>query len=373
MHFVHSLNEGGIERLLLELCNKTNKQKFEIQICCLVEKGILAAQFESAGIQIHFVNAQRDFSVNNIAPNFFVLIKIIKLLRKKNINITHGHEFFSTVFSRIAGVAAGIKKNFITLHNSYTWWGKGVHKTQKLLSYITTGIICNSKATLEYSLLHDRIKSEKYILIYNGIDCNRFMPKESSRKNFCEALKINESRFICMTVGSISPRKGLEYLIKAASILNEEFPDMVYVIVGGKHANEGSEFNRITDLFSDLNLESNIFITGSRNDISEILNYCDLYVMPSVVEGFGLALAEAMAEEKICIASDIAPFREILEDGENGFLFKTEDSIALAEKIKKVRVMSDDDLDKIKKRARVTIVDKFNSDTMIKNYEELYL
>ncbi|MEO6696007.1 MAG: glycosyltransferase, partial [Ignavibacteria bacterium] len=128
MHFVHSLNEGGIERLLLDLCKKIDKNKFEIQVCCLVEKGSMAHEYENAGIKLHYVNARRDLKFKNFIPNFFVIFRIVKLLKKEKICITHGHEFFSTVFSRIAGLLAGVNKRYVTFHNVYTWWGKGVHK-----------------------------------------------------------------------------------------------------------------------------------------------------------------------------------------------------------------------------------------------------
>jgi len=372
MHFVHSLNEGGIERLLLELCKKIDKNRFEIQICCLVEKGLIADEFERIGIKLHFVNAKRDFKIKNFIPNFFVLFKIVKLLKREKITITHGHEFYSTVFSRIASKLSGVKKRYITLHNVYHWWGKGIHKTQKFLSNFTSKIICNSKATLNYSLEHDKINREKYILIYNGIDCVRFSPKKSDKTKFLKEFNLSENQIICMSVGSISPRKGFEYLIKAADILHHSHPDLVFIIVGGKHYGEENEFEELRGLISKLNLNQRVIITGSRNDVSSILNFCDLFVMPSVVEGFGLALAEAMSMERVCIASDIEPFKEIMIDNKEGIFFKSEGERDLAAKIEQVLSMNKSELCEIKLNARKKVVSNFNSDTMVRDYEKLY-
>ncbi len=372
MHFVHSLNEGGVERLLLEICSKLDRNIYETQICCLVEKGVLSPEFDKIGITLHLLNARRDFKARNIVPNVFVIFKIAKLLRQEKINISHGHEFFSTVFSRIASVLSGVKKRYITLHNVYYWWSQSVHTTQKFLSRFTTAIICNSNATLEYSLKNDGADKKKYRLIYNGVDCSKFYPHNPGNSNFLKALNVPENSFIIMTVGSISPRKGLEYLLKAASILLKEFSDITYILVGGKHINEHEEYDKILTLRSQLNLEKIVILTGGRNDVGEILTYCDLYIMPSVVEGFGLALTEAMAEEKVCIASDIDPFKEIIDDGVDGFLFKSRDEISLANKIREVRNLDAVKLNAIKKNARKKVLEKFNSENMVRQYETLY-
>ncbi len=372
MHFVHSLNEGGIERLLLELCRKTDRNRFEIQICCLNERGSIADEFTAEGIKLHFVNAKRDFSVTNVFQNISILFSIAGILRKERTDITHGHEFYSTVFSRISSVLAGVKKRYITLHNVYFWWGNGIHLLHKILSYITTAVICNSKATLEYSFMHDRISREKYILIYNGIDCSRFFPDKSKSEIIINEYSLDKNCKILMTVGSISFRKGFELLIEAFGKVSDEYKDLVLIIAGGIHYKEEEYFRKINKQISDLNLKGRVIITGSRNDISDILNSADIFIMPSVAEGFGLALAEAMAEEKICITSDIDPFKEILDGGEDGFMFKSGNAISLEEAIRKVLNSGEEDLNKIRNKARQKIIYKFSSERMVKEYEKLY-
>ena len=69
MHIVHSLHEGGIERLLLEICKKIDKNKFEIQVCCIAELGSLTKEFEECEVKVHLMNAKRNFSFKNIFVN----------------------------------------------------------------------------------------------------------------------------------------------------------------------------------------------------------------------------------------------------------------------------------------------------------------
>lgn len=372
LHFVHSLNEGGIERLLLEICRKINRDKFEIQICCLYEKGIIAELFAKEGVLIHSLQAERNFSTVNVFRNISVLFKIIKIIRSEKINITHGHEFYSAVFSRLSGFLAGADKNYVTLHNMYYWWNKKIHFINRLLSHITDRIICNSIASMEYSMEHDQIDENKYLLIYNGIDCSIFTP-DSSRKNLLfSEYNIDISRKIIMTVGSISHRKGYEYLIEAFMEVSGDYNELVLVIAGSRHYNEDDYYAKITWLIHKYGLNDRVIITGRRNDISLILNSCDYFIMTSVAEGFGLALAEAMASGKVCMVSDIPAFSEILQDNVNGYLFRSGDIKSIADTVRNVLGKDEITLDKIRQNARQRISENFSSEKMIKEYENLY-
>lgn len=369
---MHSLNEGGIERLLLELCRKIDKEKFEIQICILYERGIISDEFISEGVRLHFVNAKREMTAVNVFHNISAIKRIIKIIRKEKTDITHGHEFYSTVFSRISGLLSGIRKRYITLHNVYYWWSPGVHKMQLLLSYITTGIICNSKATLEYSLKHDKIKKNKYRLIYNGIDCEKFKPGKRNYDILKNQFGINPGKKIILTVGSISHRKAFDILIKAFTNLVKYRDDLKMIIAGDMHFNEENYYDEIKNLISESGLNEDIILAGNRKDVDVILNSCDIFVMPSRAEGFGLALAEAMASENVCIASDIAPFKEIIDDKVNGFLFESGNPVSLENKISEVLNLNEDHLKMIGKYARIKIKNNFNTERMIGEYEKLY-
>ena len=372
IHVVHSLNEGGIERHLLELCGKIDREKFEIQVCCLVGRGNLTIEFERLGINVHFLNSKRDFGFLNSVINFYKLLSLSVILRREKINVTHGHEFYSTVFSRIAGLLGGVKFRYITLHNMYYWWPPIIHKIQRYLSCITTAIVCNSKATMEYSFKKDKIKKNKYRIIYLGIDCEKFKRVDIVKDKFCEDFNIPLDSYICMAVGNVSPRKGFEYLIKAAGKLKSDFNDMVYFIVGGQHHKETEEYEKLVSLIDELGLKNSVIITGRLSNVPGVLKYCDLFVMPSIVEGLGLSLIEALAMEKVAIASDIEPFKEIVDDNINGFFFKSGDYIDLAEKIKMIRKTDGVSLRDIRQNARKTVLEKFNSDRMVKEYEDLY-
>lgn len=373
LHVVHSLNDGGIERLLLEICKRIDRSKFEIQICCLTGLGDLAPEFEKLDIRLHVLDAKRDFSIVNVFVNLKKIFELRKLIKTENINITHGHEFYATVFSRISALLAGVKGRYITLHNMYYWWGFGIHFSQYVLSFITTRIICNSVSTMNYSLQKDKIIKRKYAVIYNGIDCEKFSGYSSDKKDFFAKLNLPPKDLVLVSIGNISPRKGYESAILAVNSIKNEFKSFMYFIVGGKHHQETDEYDRLNKIIKDNELEDLVLITGRRNDVEAFLSVCDFYLMPSVVEGFGISLAEALAMEKIVIASDIEPFKEIVDDGINGFFFKKGDYQDLAGRIKEVSKIDPEHLGDIRKKAREKVISMFDSGRMVEEYSKLYL
>jgi glycosyltransferase involved in cell wall biosynthesis len=160
--------------------------------------------------------------------------------------------------------------------------------------------------------------------------------------------------------------------VKAAQLLKYSHPEIFFLIVGGKHHQETEEYYKITSLINEFKLQERVYIIGPRKDVEDIINFCDIFVMPSVVEGFGLSLAEAMSAERLVIASDIEPFKEIVDDGIDGFLFEAKDYNALAKAIEKILKLDSKDLLKIAENGRRKILERFSSKVMVNKYEELY-
>ena len=119
------------------------------------------------------------------------------------------------------------------------------------------------------------------------------------------------------------------------------------------------------------NLENNIYFYDSRNDIKYIYNMFDLYVMSSVSEGLSLAAIEAMLMERICLFSDIGPFKELIVDKENGYLFETQNIENLSDKLTLILNLHDN-RSKIGENARISIIKKFNYQKMISEYYNMY-
>lgn len=147
-----------------------------------------------------------------------------------------------------------------------------------------------------------------------------FIVKPSTCKNITNKDTIN-----VITIGRLSAEKGHKYLIKAFAILVNDYSNLNLIIYG-----EGDERRYLENMISELNLQNKVKLPGVIKDTEAVLITADLFVFPSLYEGFPNALCEAMAVGLPVIASDCSGNKDIIQDGMNGKLFPVGDVEALA-------------------------------------------
>jgi glycosyltransferase involved in cell wall biosynthesis len=251
------------------------------------------------------------------------------------------------------------------------WLGKKHRLVNRFLSIVTDKVVCVSKSVFDFSMANDRLKKAKYVLVMNGINMNEFIPNPNMYKDYRRQLGINDDDFLIGHVGSFSIRKGQPFLVKAVIELLPYHKNVKLIMVGGYRSHEPQVYEEVTRLIKESKAENAIRILNTREDISNFYNALDLFVMPSTVEGFGLSLAEAMACEKIVIASDLPPFKEIIEENKNGFFFCSKDHRSLAKVIGYVYTHYDE-LKQVAYNARIRILDHFSNRNMVGIYDRLY-
>ena len=131
-----------------------------------------------------------------------------------------------------------------------------------------------------------------------------------------EILDLPEGAEVVVTVGRQEYQKGHRYLIEAFADVVVERPDALLLITG----REGHSTAELQELIATLGLESVVRLLGHRSDIGEVLAASDLFVFPSLYEGLGGALIEALALELPVVATDLPALREVVSDGENALL-----------------------------------------------------
>jgi len=146
---------------------------------------------------------------------------------------------------------------------------------------------------------------------------------------FLEEKNTSFKKYI-LTVAVLSPVKNTETLIDAFAVVQKQFPDFKLVVAG-----EGPSAGDLVSRVKDLGLENSVVFAGklSIQQVREAMKDCYVFVLPSLSEGFGRVLIEAMALGKPIIASRVGGIPEIVKDGENGFLVEPKDTELLAEKL----------------------------------------
>jgi len=181
----------------------------------------------------------------------------------------------------------------------------------------------------------------KTSVIYNGVDACRIQQLQQHGA-LRRILGIESGQKLVAVFGAISPRKGHEYLVRAAPKLIQAWPRTLFVIIGNESEQIRARIGltaKLKRLRSELGLEQNVLFQGYLPEAWKYMNDCDVICMPTVPigkdsgEGFGLVMAEAMAAGVPVVATSCGAPPEIIEDGRSGLLVPPADADALAEAI----------------------------------------
>lgn len=184
-------------------------------------------------------------------------------------------------------------------------------------------------------------------------------PTFTDINSFLEEENVKFENYI-LFVGQLQKVKGIEYLIEAFSQITKEFPDFKLILVG-----EGPEKQKYQSV-------SNIEFKGrlSLKETKDIMKDCYCLVLPSLSEGLGRVLIEAMALRKPVIGSNVGGIPDLIENGQNGFLFEPGNASQLTEKLRTL-LQNRNLAMEIGKKGRELIQNKFSNEKYIANYLEM--
>ena len=207
------------------------------------------------------------------------------------------------------------------------------------------------------------IPEDKFTVVPPGIDLDRFRPIKKD-KTILNSLNIPENSKVILTVCRLSPEKNVEMLIKAFSKMDCE--NCYLVIVG-----DGPERPSLENLCKNLNIKR-VRFTGFRNDVQRFYSIADVFVLPSIYEGFGQVFLEAMSSGIPCIGLKsnypdiIVASDEIIINGKNGYLADPYSIHDLADKISNI-ILNSDINEVMKHNARKMCEKSYSWDTHTQN------
>ncbi len=209
---------------------------------------------------------------------------------------------------------------------------------------------------------YNHFKTQRDIrVIPNFIDTNRF--KKTPREHFKKAIAPNNEKLVIHT-SNFRKVKRIEDVVNVFELVQQKIPAKL-ILVG-----DGPERNHIEQLCRQLHLCDHISFLGKQDPVEEILSICDLFLMPSETESFGLAALEAMACELPVISSNAGGLPELNVDGITGFLCEVGDVNTMAEKALQL-LTNEEMLLTFKQQARKH-AEEFDIDQIIPVYEAYY-
>ena len=304
-----------------------DRDRFHLTLCGLSEDKLDLGSLEALVDEIHVLGMRGFFDVSVIAP-------LYRLLKKSRVDVLHTHRIRPDLVGRIAGSLAGVPINISTQHYVEEWYerGEAVHRVVRSLFKRSMGlcdtIACNSAA--EQGVLLQEIGEEfrgKTCVILNGLDTERYRrPPAAELAQLRRALDLPPKVRLLTIVAYLTERKGHRYLLEAIARLEPEHPDMLLLVVG-----DGPEEAELVRLARSFGIENSVRFLGRRADVPAIVSLCEVAVLPSLWEPFGLAALEAMAVGTPVIATRTGGLPEFIDHGRNGQLVPPGDAEALAE------------------------------------------
>jgi glycosyltransferase involved in cell wall biosynthesis len=357
---------GGAQRYVFEI-TKILKENYDILVAAGEGDGELFNCLKIAGI-----NSCRLISLKR-SPAPWQMVASIKeitnLLKKEKPDVLFLCSTTAGLLGSIVSKKYKKKNNLKTVYRIGGWAfndPRSAFKNQliilaeKATAKFKDVIIVNSEFDWRIAVKKRICSPEKIIKIYNGLNPEKiqFLDKQVARQK----LKI-EDGFIIGTVANFYKPKGLEYLIEAfgKSILKEKTN---LVIIG-----DGRFRPQLESLIRQYKLENQVQLLGRIPNARDYLKAFDLFILPSLKEGFPWIILEAMAAELPIIATKVGALPEIIDNNINGLLIKPANCQEIVEKIKWIL----DNQDKAKDmgiKAKTKLIEKFSLQKMAKETEK---
>jgi glycosyltransferase involved in cell wall biosynthesis len=347
-----------------------NKAAYNVDLAC-APGGKLIDLVQGQGMKvIPFKNL-----VQPLRPvkDALILNDLIRFLKRERYHIVHTHNSKAGFVGRLAAKLAGVPVIVHTVHGfafhdqEPAWRRMLFRNLERFASHWCDRMIFISQPLIEWAMQERIVDPQKVLKVYSGIDLAHFHPvTEDEKKSIRRKWGIREESAVVGVVSKLWAGKGHEILIQAFKELKEEINDAVLAIVG-----EGYLHGKLVNLVQRLGLADDVIFTGFQTDVSEIMATFDVAVLPSLFEGMGRVVLEAMAMEKPVVASRVGGIPDLVHDGVNGILIPPGSVEELRSSL--VRTLRNPVMAReMGKQGRRRINAEFSAATMVQSVERVY-
>ncbi|AMM94004.1 glycosyl transferase [Peribacillus simplex] len=306
--------------------------------------------------------------------NFKAYKELKKIIEKNKYKLIHCHTPMGGALTRLAAIKARKldTKVLYTAHGFHFYKGAPIvnwllyYPVEKWLSKYTDCLITINKE--DYQKVINNFKAKSIKLVNGvGIDLNKFLPQTIEMKNeLRKKYNFNETDFIVLFAGELSYRKHQDLLIDAFYLVNKKIPNVKLLLAG-----DGNLYQQYRDQVSRLELQETVQFLGYRNDIDKLLTISDLSVSSSRQEGLPINVIEAMATGLPLVVKDCRGHRDLVINGENGFVIKGDNEEGFSGLIE--RLYGSKELRSKFSDKNIEMVRKYSIENVMKEMESIYL
>jgi glycosyltransferase involved in cell wall biosynthesis len=344
----------------IDLLIRNLMEKFDIYIASPLNKPFGNEWLEILGTNRFLEIPFRSFKIRS-------LLKLILFIKKNKIDILHAHGKGGSIYGRAAKIFLPKIKVLYTPNGFHILhYSKPMQKfyilTERLFRRYTDLFINVSKGERENFIKYKIIKESDSIIVYNAI--NHIQKVIKDKAGIRKSLNLPDDKFIVISVVRLNHQKNIKATIEIAEELID-YPDILFLIIG-----DGEEREEIENLIREKTL-FNIELPGYKNNISEYLTASDIYLSTSLWEGLPYSLIEAAAYGLPIVASNVTGNNEVVQNGENGYLFELDNLDDAAKKILLIK-NSESEQKLFGNNSEKIFSEKFQLDSMMNKMGKIY-
>lgn len=356
LFIITGLGMGGAEHVVINLADALSNRNHEVQIVFLT--GELLVRPKNSNIKVTSLNLDKPLHF------FKSYLKLTHIVRAMKPDVIHSHMFHANILARLLRLTTPLPRLICSSHSTNE--GGRI----RMLAYRFTDKLADISTNVSQEAVDALVKKRAFspsriVKVVNGIDTESFKFNSNARAKLRKELGLTDDMKMILAVGRLYHPKDYPNLFYAIKRLLEKRNDFKLFIAG-----DGPLKSELLQLSKELKIDNYIEFLGVRRDIPHLMCACDTFVLSSAWEGFGLVVAEAMACERVVVATDCGGVNEVL--GNQGFLVPPRNSQVLSQVLHNSLDIPDKKRTLIGINAREHILNNFSLKANVDNYLDLY-
>ncbi|MCE7975803.1 MAG: glycosyltransferase family 1 protein [Nitrospira sp. NTP1] len=323
--FVHGVTEiGGAERELLLYVERLPGMGYRPVVVCPAQ-GALVSRLENAEVRVCEAPFPPWRKVSSVLYRTAAVRTLRTVIEREQPALIHVNDMWWVPQTLRAASGLGLP---IVAHVRQEIESPKVSRYELAQADLVMAI----SHQVRKSLVAGGVPSERVVTLYGGLDLSN-LPVCIEGKDLRRRLEISDDTLVLGTVANLFPRKGYEVMLRALSVIRSSCPKTEYLIVG---TGDSTFERRLRRTVREQGLERVVHFLGFQEAVYPCLAAMDLYVHPALMEGFGIAVLEAMALHKPVVATRTGGVPEIVLEDQTGVLVDPGDADSLAHAVLKV-------------------------------------
>lgn len=362
---ITGLSYGGAETQLVRLATRLKARGWDIIVVSMLPPKAYVEELEKAGIPVYSLNMRRG------VPDPRAIFRLARIIRKFRPHILHSHMVHANILARMVRPLALVPVLICTVH-SIDERGKKGSRRWRILAYRFTDFLCNlttqvAQAGLKWYVQIKAVPKHKIRYIPNGVNTEQFRHDPEARAHLRKELGIGDD-FVWIAVGRFDPPKDYPNMLQAFAQVWKKNPKVRLFVVG-----DGPLRLEMESLAKGLRIDANVKFLGIRQDVPELLNASDAFVMSSAWEGMPNVLLEAASSRLPIVATDVGGNGEIVLQGKTGFHVPPKNPEALTSAMLKLMNLTPEERQRMGEKGRKHIEEKYSLEKVVEKWEELYM